>query len=219
LASQLVKDRPSTFRSGCAGRCRICHKLAQKIRTSTAVEAIVTRFRISAVWATDNEKQAQFEPDQPAPDRPCAASPSPVGCGVFNHQALTINQVSHFTEIKTQIKDIEALRLACAELGVSLVPNTSARGYSDTATKGDYVIRLKGLYDIALNKQADGTYGLTADLWQGRVEQEVGSKYGKLLQLYGVHKATLEARRKGLSVLRRPQPNGSIKRVLMGVGA
>jgi hypothetical protein len=126
--------------------------------------------------------------------------------------------VSHFTEIKTQIKDIEALRLACGELGLSLVPNTEARGYYENKTKGDYVIKLKGPYDIALKKQADGTYGLTSDLWNGHVENEVGKGYGKLLQLYGVHKATLEARKKGLSVLRRPQQNGSIKLVLMGVG-
>jgi hypothetical protein len=48
------------------------------------------------------------------------------------------------------------------------------------------------------------------------VEKEVGQGYGKLLQLYGVHKATIEARKKGLSVLRRQQQNGAIKLVLMG---
>jgi hypothetical protein len=125
--------------------------------------------------------------------------------------------MSHFTEIKTQIKDIEALRSACQEMGLPLLQNTEARGYYENKTKGDYVVRLKGPYDIALNKQADGTFGLTADFYQGHVEQEVGKGYGKLLQLYGVHKATLEARKKGLSVLRRHQPNGSIKLVLMGV--
>ena len=125
--------------------------------------------------------------------------------------------MSHFTEIKTQIKDIEALRLACRELGLTLLQNTEARGYYENKTKGDYVVQLKGPYDIALNKQPDGTFGLTADLWQGHVEKEVGQGYGKLLQLYGVHKATIEARKKGLSVLRRQQQNGSIKLVLMGV--
>ena len=125
--------------------------------------------------------------------------------------------MSHFTEIKTQIKDIEALRSACQEMGLRLLQNTEARGYYENKTKGDFVVRLKGPYDIALNKQADGTFGLTADFYQGHVEQEVGKGYGKLLQLYGVHKATLEARKKGLSVLRRHQPNGSIKLVLMGV--
>ena len=125
--------------------------------------------------------------------------------------------MSHFTEIKTQIKDIEALRSACQELGLNLVPNAEARGYYENKTKGEYVIRLKGPYDVALNKQPDGTYGLTADLWNGHVEKEAGQGYGKLLQLYGVHKATMEAREKGLSVLRKQQQNGSIKLVLMGV--
>jgi len=127
------------------------------------------------------------------------------------------HQMSHFTEIKTQIKDIEALRSACQELGLNLLQNAEARGYYENKTKGNYVIQLKGPYDIAVNKQPDGTYGLTADLWNGHVEKEVGQGYGKLLQFYGVHKATMEARKKGLSVLRKQQQNGSIKLVLVGV--
>jgi hypothetical protein len=125
--------------------------------------------------------------------------------------------MSHFTTIKTQIKDIAALRSACAELGLAVQQNAQARGYYENKIKGEYVIKLKGPYDIALHQQPDGSFGITADLWQGHVEKEVGKDYGKLLQLYGVHKATLEARKKGLSVLRRPQQNGSIKLVLMGV--
>jgi hypothetical protein len=125
--------------------------------------------------------------------------------------------MSHFTTVKTQIKDITALRSACAELGLTVKQNAQARGYYENKTKGDFVIKLKGPYDIALNKQPDGSFGITADLWEGHVEKEVGEKYGKLLQLYGVHKATLDARKKGLSVVRRPQQNGSIKLVLMGV--
>ena len=125
--------------------------------------------------------------------------------------------MSHFTSIATQIKDVEALRAACQEMSLTLLQNADARGYYENKTKGEYVIRLKGPYDIAVNKQADGTFGLNADLWNGHVEKEVGPGYGKLLQLYGVHKASIEARKKGLSVLRRHQPNGSIKLVLMGV--
>jgi len=68
-----------------------------------------------------------------------------------------------------------------------------------------------------VNQQPDGTFGLTTDWWNGHVEQEVGKEYGRLLQLYGVHKASKEARRKGLSVLRQPQRNGSIKLILVGV--
>jgi len=119
--------------------------------------------------------------------------------------------MSHFTTIKTQIKDIEALRSACQEMGLTLLQSAEARGYYENETKGDYVIRLKGPYDIALNKQPDSSFGLTADLWNGHVEQEVGTNYGKLLQLYGVHKAIREARKKGHLVTRSQQQNGSIK--------
>jgi hypothetical protein len=124
--------------------------------------------------------------------------------------------MSHFTTIKTQIKDIQALRSACAELGLSLLQNTTARGYVTNRITGDYVIQLKGPYDIALNKQPDGAYALTSDLWEGHVEKETGQKYGKLLQLYGVHKAIAEARRKGCLVQRKQQPDGSIKLLIAG---
>ena len=119
--------------------------------------------------------------------------------------------MSHFTTIKTQIKDIDALSSACREMGLTLLQNTEARGYYENKIKGDYVIQLKGPYDIALNRQPDRSYGLTADLWQGHVEKEVGQNYGKLLQLYGVHKAIVEARKKGHLVRRSQHQDGSIK--------
>ena len=123
--------------------------------------------------------------------------------------------MSHFTTIKTEIKDIDALRSAVEELGLTLQSNIQARGYAGNTLKGDHVIRLKGPYDVAVNRQPNGSHGLTCDWWDGHVAGEVGEKFGKLLQLYGVHKATREARRKGHLVQRRAQPNGSIKLVIM----
>ena len=63
--------------------------------------------------------------------------------------------MSHFTTIKTQIRDTEALRAACTELGLELIPNAEARGYYTQKIKGEYVIRLQGPYDIALNRQSE----------------------------------------------------------------
>ena len=124
--------------------------------------------------------------------------------------------MSHFTTIKTQIKDIDALRLASTELGLRLLQNANARGYSENKIKGDFVIQLKGPYDIALNRQQDSSYGITADLWAGHVEKEAGKNYGQLLQLYAVHKATKEARKKGHFVSRSVKKDGSIKLVIAG---
>jgi hypothetical protein len=125
--------------------------------------------------------------------------------------------MSHFTSIQTQIRDIPALQAACRELGLTLLESTLARGYSSNTLKGDYVIRLRGPYDVALNRQPDGRYGLTTDWWAGHVEQEVGKGYGRLLQLYGVHKAQAEARRKGYTTRRQQLGDGSIKLTIGGV--
>jgi hypothetical protein len=124
--------------------------------------------------------------------------------------------MSHFTTIKTQIKDIGALRSACQEMKLAVLDKAEARGFAQNKIKADHVIQLKGPYDIAVNKQLDGTFGLTTDWWDGHVEKEVGTGFGKLLQLYGVHKATMEARKKGLSVMRRAKQDGSIKLILLG---
>ncbi len=124
--------------------------------------------------------------------------------------------MSHFTTIKTEIKDIDALRSACEELSLPLLQNTDARGFYEQTLKGEFVIRLKGPYDIALNRQPDGTYALAADWWDGHVEREVGPNFGRLLQLYGVHKASREAKRRGLTVRRQPLGNGTIKLVIGG---
>jgi hypothetical protein len=54
-------------------------------------------------------------------------------------------------------------------------------------------------------------WSLTTDWWNGHVEKEVGPNYGRLLQLYGVHKTTREARRKRLRVTRHTETDGSIR--------
>ena len=125
--------------------------------------------------------------------------------------------MSHFTTIQTQIRDLAALRAACTELGVELLENAVARGYGSNTHKGDLVIKLKCPYDIAVNRQQDGTFGFTCDWWDGHVEREVGANYGRILQLYGVHKARIEAQKKGYTVRRQTLGDGSIKLVIGGV--
>jgi hypothetical protein len=125
--------------------------------------------------------------------------------------------VSHFTSIQTQIRDVSALQLACQELGVELSENAEARGYGSNRRKGDLIIRLKGPYDIAGTRNADGSYELITDWWGKHVEREVGKGYGKLLQLYGVYKAQAEAKRKGYTTRRRSLKDGSIKITIGGL--
>jgi hypothetical protein len=125
--------------------------------------------------------------------------------------------MSHFTTVDTEVRDVQALREACRELGLELVENTQARGYGSNTHKGEYVIRLKGPYDVAVNRRQDGAFGLTCDWWDGHVEKEVGANCGRLLQLYGVHKARIEAWKKGYTTRRQTLGDGSIKLVIGGI--
>ena len=125
--------------------------------------------------------------------------------------------MSHFTSIQTQIRDLAALADACKELGVELVLGGEARGYAGQTRKGEAVVKLKGPYDIALNRQPDGNYALTTDWWNGHVEKEVGTNFARLTQLYGVHKTMREARKKGYLASRKTLPNGAIKLTIGGV--
>ena len=125
--------------------------------------------------------------------------------------------MSHFTTIQTQVRDLAALRSALGEIGLSLHTGITARGYAQQQLQAAYVIQLHGPYDIAINPAADGSYGLTTDWWNGHVEKEVGPQFGRLLQLYGIHKATIEARKRGHMVHRITQKDGSIKLTIGGV--
>ena len=126
--------------------------------------------------------------------------------------------MSHFATIETQIRDIAALKAACAELGLDINENAVARGYAGNTRSGEHVIKLKGPYDIAVEpaKENDGTYGLTTDWWDGHVAKEVGTGYGRLLQSYGIHKTMREARTRGLRVHRRQEQDGSVLITLEG---
>ena len=125
--------------------------------------------------------------------------------------------MSHFTQIHTKITDIEALRAACVELGLEVVENTQARGFGRNTRSGRHVIRLAGPYDVAVNPTDKGEFALETDLWQGHVERELGPGLGRLRQLYGVHKATAEAKRRGLRVRRRALADGRIRLAVTGV--
>jgi hypothetical protein len=84
--------------------------------------------------------------------------------------------------------------------------------------RAPYVIQLKGPYDIAVDPstEKDGSYGLTADWWDGHVEREVGAGFGRLLQSYGIHKTIREASSRGLRISRRNEQDGTVLLTLEG---
>jgi hypothetical protein len=125
--------------------------------------------------------------------------------------------MSHITTIDIEIKDLTALDAACAELGGKLIRNkTSYNWYGTTPAKCDHAIQIPGVhYEVGVSAHPDKpkTYRLQFDPYgsgggntrhDGRiVEQKFGTGLTKLRQLYGVHTATLAAKKKGYLVTRK----------------
>jgi len=148
--------------------------------------------------------------------------------------------VSHVVSIKTELRDLEAIRAAAQELGMTFMANqrtynwwgTSVGDYplppgfrADDLGKCEHALKVPGTaweIGIAQARNPDGTrkggFTLLFDFYghQGRplLNALGGEDARKFVQMYGVHKTLIEAKRKGLLASRRVGKNGSIQVVL-----
>lgn len=79
--------------------------------------------------------------------------------------------MSHFTTIKVQIKNGEALHQVLQELGHKVECNTTVRGYQGDTTDADYVIRQSNRYDLGFRRKGEN-YELVADFWGANINQQ-----------------------------------------------
>ncbi|MEI7910647.1 MAG: hypothetical protein WCK77_13505 [Verrucomicrobiota bacterium] len=111
--------------------------------------------------------------------------------------------MTNFTTIETPIRDLVALVYACVGLNLDIVPDAWCRGYGGNVIQAEYVIRLRGPHDIAVDQSNDigGSYVLTTDWRDGHVAREVGVGCGELLQAYEFHKNRREREAQALDLL------------------
>ncbi|RRJ54810.1 DUF1257 domain-containing protein [Paenibacillus oralis] len=125
--------------------------------------------------------------------------------------------MSHWVEKKANFKDIDALKEACTMLGLQLIQNAKARGWSSNTIQADYVIKLNGSYDVALINNGDG-YDISADWYDGSVARAIGKEGNNLKQAYTAAATVKVARAQGHPVEMQRVENGDIRLVLK-VGA
>lgn len=144
--------------------------------------------------------------------------------------------MSHVVSIAVKLTDLEAIKATCKELGLVFKQGQrSYRWYGSSV--GDYplpvgftredlghcehAIEVPGAgYDIGLARAKDGAgYVMLFDFWgPGRpiLDAVGGEKANRFVQLYGVNKATLAARKLGHTVSRTVQKNGAITLTITG---
>ena len=119
--------------------------------------------------------------------------------------------MSHIVEIKTEIRDEQAVRAACTRLQLAAPEHKTVRLFSATAT--GLCVQLPGWsYPVVCNL---GTGALQYDNYNGHWGEQ--KHLNSFLQGYAVEKAKIEARRKGHTVSETRLDDGSI-RVTVRVG-
>lgn len=139
--------------------------------------------------------------------------------------------ISHVAKITLQIKSLDALARACAELGLELVHGqTTYRWYgqsigdyplpegvtADDLGKCDHAIRIPGkadAYEIGVVKSKDGSgYTLLWDFYKGGygLQDRIGEGAKKLKQAYSSQVVCSWYQKQGYRVTRTVKPDGKI---------
>ena len=113
--------------------------------------------------------------------------------------------MSHIVSLRAEVRDRQAVERACARLNLAAPIDGEAKVF--TTWKKGLLVRLEGW-----------EFPIVCDLGSGAVEYDNfdghwgnPDRLSTCLQLYAVEKATLEARKRGHSVVEQPLADGSIK--------
>jgi hypothetical protein len=119
--------------------------------------------------------------------------------------------LSHIVEIKTEIRDEQAIRAACVRLQLAAPEHKTCRLFNATAT--GLCVQLPGWnYPVVCETQSGA---VKYDNYQGHWGEQ--KHLNSFLQAYAVEKARIEARKKGHRVSECKLEDGSI-RVTVHVG-
>lgn len=120
--------------------------------------------------------------------------------------------MSHTVTIKTQFKDPAAVLAAAKEMGLAEPKIETVNLFQSGHQFTGYAVRLPGwMYPVVIDT---ATGEARFDNYNGKWGKQ--EELNRLTQLYGVHKATIEAKKRGLIVRRQAGKNGAIQLVCTG---
>lgn len=125
--------------------------------------------------------------------------------------------MSHFSRIKTQFKNRDALVRCLEGLGLSIGLDTTIRGYRGLQNV-DIAARAKNGSEIGFLRNSDGSFDMVADWWTKKgtggqqLVSELNDLAGKVQQEYARHIVLEQTKSEGFSVVEeRKEEDGSIR--------
>lgn len=123
--------------------------------------------------------------------------------------------MSHFTNIKTQIRNLQALETALNDLAIDWKQGPRAvRGYQGQTRQAQVVIEQDNNYDIGFSWNGS-EYELVADLQYWQQNLSVDGFIRKITQRYAYHTVINESAKQGFQVTEQENnQDGSIRLVV-----
>ncbi|MBD2464997.1 DUF1257 domain-containing protein [Oscillatoria sp. FACHB-1407] len=123
--------------------------------------------------------------------------------------------MSHFSQIKTQIRDLTALQSALTDVGVEWKSGPQAvRGYRGQTKTADVAIEQDNGYDVGFSWNGQ-EYELVADLQYWKQPLTVEGFLNRVTQRYAYHTVVKTTSQQGFQVTeQQQQADGSIRLVL-----
>ncbi|MBD2092413.1 DUF1257 domain-containing protein [Microcoleus sp. FACHB-1515] len=123
--------------------------------------------------------------------------------------------MSHFSQIKTQIKDLTSLESALTDLGVEWKAGPQeVRGYRGQTRQAEVAIEQDNGYDIGFSWNGR-EYELVADLQYWQQPLTVEGFLNRVTQRYAYHTVVKETEKQGFQLTEQKQnQDGSIRLVL-----
>ncbi|MCA9565358.1 MAG: DUF1257 domain-containing protein [Myxococcales bacterium] len=126
--------------------------------------------------------------------------------------------MSHFTTVKTKLKDLTCIKSAVEDLGLTFTEaqeGLKVRGYQGDSRMAKMVIKASNSYDIGLYQTENG-YEMVADWWG--IEVETGLKeeawVERFNQRYAYNKVIKEIKSRGFTLEEEVEEEGEIKMVV-----
>ena len=138
--------------------------------------------------------------------------------------------MSHFTTIKTQIKDANILKQALSDMGYTVKSGRQKiRGYQGNTHYADFVIKMAEGYDIGLVKNASGAFDIVADWWgvknatQASFTQNLQEKVQiiqeeidrEIRRQYAIKKVLEEVKKHGFNVIQQEESESKEVKILV----
>jgi hypothetical protein len=123
--------------------------------------------------------------------------------------------MSHFSNIKTKIRNLDSLQTALSDLGVDWKNGPAiVRGYKGQTHKAEVVIEQDNTYDIGFSWNGN-EYELVADLQYWQQPLTVEGFLRQVTQSYAYHTVVKETANQGFSITEQEKnQDGSVRLVV-----